>query len=368
MLTGDTLAEAIRGAIEITVDASGAVRPVRLPHWTQHQWADRAIGDLAATAAGVALEVETSGDLLTLVLEARRLAGPHGDGTTAGRLAVEVDGALVDHVDVPAGTHELTIAVPRPAAGHNTPPGAGPVRHVRLWLPHTAAIALHRLSSTGMLTARPGTRPRWVHYGSSNSHATDIADPAGAWPVQVARRLNLALTSLAFAGNAMLDPFVARVIAETPADLITLKVGINPVNGDTFRRRTFIPALHGFLDTVRSGHADTPIAVITALTCPIHEHTPGPVRAAADGFAAASDDRVLPGDGRLTLARSRAWVRTVVEARSSDPALHLIDGLQLLGPGDADTLFDRLHPDQEGHDRIAARATPLHARLAERPA
>jgi hypothetical protein len=43
------------------------------------------------------------------------------------------------------------------------------------------------------------------------------------------------------------------MIRDAPADLITLKVGINLVNADSMRERTFRPAVHAFLDTIREG-------------------------------------------------------------------------------------------------------------------
>ena len=42
------------------------------------------------------------------------------------------------------------------------------------------------------------------------------------------------------------------------------------------RRRAFTPAVHGFLDTIREGHPDTPLLVVSPILCPIHEDTPGP--------------------------------------------------------------------------------------------
>ena len=84
------------------------------------------------------------------------------------------------------------------------------------------------------------------------------------------------LVNLGFGGSALLDPFVARVIRDTGADLISLKIGINLVNTDLMRRRAFVPAVHGFLDTIRDGHPDTPLLVVSPIACPIHEDTPGP--------------------------------------------------------------------------------------------
>ena len=153
----------------------------------------------------------------------------------------------------------------------------------------------------------------------------------------------------------MLDPVVARSIAEARADLVTLKIGINIVNGDVMRARAFVPAVHGFLDTVRQGHPSIPIAVITALACPIHEDATGPVRQGPDGRAAATPRDIPEGDGSLTLRRTRALIERVVADRGD---VTLVNGLDLLGLDDGH-LPDNLHPDRVGHDLIAQRFAPM---------
>ena len=108
------------------------------------------------------------------------------------------------------------------------------------------------------------------------------------------------LVNLGLAGSALLDPFTARAMRDTPADLVSVKVGINLVNLDLMRRRAFGPAVHGFLDTIREGHPDVPLLVVSPLLCPIHEETPGPgtfdVDALADGEVRFRGDR-RPGRG-----------------------------------------------------------------------
>jgi hypothetical protein len=77
---------------------------------------------------------------------------------------------------------------------------------------------------------------------------------------------------------------------------------------DLMRLRAFGPAVHGFLDTIREGHGNTPLLVVSPILCPIHGHTPGPTapdfstgrlqfRAAGHAHDAAA--------GKLTLALSR---------------------------------------------------------------
>lgn len=99
-----------------------------------------------------------------------------------------------------------------------------------------------------------------------------------------ARAADVRLHNLGFGGSAMVDPFTARVIRDTPADVISVKLGINVVNGDVMRRRAFEPAVHGFLDTIRDGHPSTPVLLVSPIHCAIHEHAPGPGRVDPDSL------------------------------------------------------------------------------------
>lgn len=121
----------------------------------------------------------------------------------------------------------------------------------------------------------PITR-RWLHHGSSISQGSNAVRPTGIWPAVAARAAGLELTNLGFGGSALLDPFVARTLAQLPAGLISLELGINLVNADLMRRRALGPAVHGWLDTLRDAHPEVPIVLIGPLYCPIHEDTPGP--------------------------------------------------------------------------------------------
>ena len=116
-------------------------------------------------------------------------------------------------------------------------------KHVEVWLPHAAVVHLIELRADGTVTApEPSTTRRWVHYGSSISHCLEATRPTGVWPVVAARLAGVDLQSFAFAGQCQLDPFAARMIADQPADLVSLKLGINIVNADSMRERTFVPA------------------------------------------------------------------------------------------------------------------------------
>jgi len=204
-------------------------------------------------------------------------------------------------------------------------------------------------------------RPRWLHHGSSISQGSNATGPTSTWPSVAAALTGADLTNLGLGGSALLDPFVARTLRDLPADVVSVKLGINVVNADTMRMRAFGPAVHGFLDTIREGHPDVPLLVATPLFCPIHEDTPGPGGFdLSDGtlrFVATGDPAEVAA-GRLTLRTVRGALTQVVESRrASDPHLHLVDGLGLYGPADHDELPlpDRLHLDTAGHRRVGER-------------
>jgi hypothetical protein len=135
--------------------------------------------------------------------------------------------------------------------------------------------------------------------------------------------------------------------------------GINLVNSDLMRQRAFGPAVHGFLDTIRDGHPDTPLLVVSAIYCPIHEDTPGP--GAPDftngkvSFRATGD----PGEpGELTLTSIRQALAEITATRAkTDPNLSYLDGRDLYGEADfaVHPLPDQLHPDAATHRLIADR-------------
>lgn len=145
---------------------------------------------------------------------------------------------------------------------------------------------------------------------------------------------------------------MARVIRDTDADLISVKLGINVVNADAMRLRAFVPAVHGFLDTIRDGHPQTPLLLISPIFSGIHEQVPGP--GAVDVSTLGTDQVrfIATGHpeevqrGALTLEVIRRELASLVERRDDDPQLHYLDGSNLYGAADADQLplVDGLHP------------------------
>jgi hypothetical protein len=140
-----------------------------------------------------------------------------------------------------------------------------------------------------------------------------------------------------------------------------MKVGINVVNGDTMRERTFGPALHGFLDTIRESRPTTPILVVSPIHCPPAETRPGPTIPTGDGRWTTVEGLEDLRTTCLTLEKVRAAIAAIVEQRRAlgDPNLHYLDGLELFGPDDAQDLPDDLHPNAAGYARMGVRFATL---------
>ncbi len=361
-VSGDGWAPFVHGAASLEPGDGGGVTPHRLPAWARAQVADPMFLAVEACPGGVALRFDTDADEAVLTIGTTTMV-PAGAATPViAPLVVSRGGRDVD-VPAPIPTviefsPQLQPAGIRPHAPQAITlpiPGTGPVT---VLLPHNARVSLVSLTAAAPL--RPAEMPglRWTHYGSSISQGLNAVSAARTWPVAAARTLGWNLRNLSFSGNAQLDGFAARMIRDIPADLITLKIGINLLNADSMRERTFRPAVHAFLDTIREGQPDTPIALITALACPLHEHTPGPVVGDPDGMMRAAQRDVEQDAGALTLHRTREILGEVAQVRA-DPRLALVDGLALFGEADTGHLYDRLHPDQAGLDLIADRFVAL---------
>jgi hypothetical protein len=362
------LPELLRGAAETEQTARG-LRPHRLPARVREQFPDGQLLSMQSQPSGVRLVFTTTAGRLDLVTHPTRIAYPGAD-RPRGRIDVHVDGELAardvldggDRIDVDLATGGTTFHAGPPHTTTVTGLPAG--RHrIEIWLPHNESIELIDLCADAPIDPDDTVRPLWVHHGSSISHGSNALAPSETWPAVAARRAGVELRNLGLGGSAMVDPFLARVIRDAPADLISVKLGINVVNLDAMRLRIFVPAVHGFLDTIRDGHPDVPLVLISPLFCGIHEDTPGP--GAIDPASIGSGQvRFLatgtPGDtalGRLTLQVIRRELRSLADRRAADKNLHFLDGTMLYGPDDAIELPlpDGLHPSAEAHQRIGAR-------------
>ena len=357
----------VRGLAELEPTSRG-LRLHRLPAWVRTQYPEPQLLGVEAQPAGARIAVRTAASRLGLDLHSTR-ATLRGLSRPRGRVDVRIDGALHDSVELDGGDTVDTD----PATGIRqlvegpaqriTIDGLDPRdKLVELWLPHNETIELLALRADAPASPDTTERTRWVHHGSSISQGSNATQPSATWVSLAARRAGHDLRNLGVGGSAQVDPFMARVIRDAPADVISVALGINVVNADAMRLRAFVPAVHGFLDTIRDGHPDTPLHLITPIWCGIHEDTPGPGIIEPESFTTGTllfGAAGTPGDtagGRLTLRVIRDTLADVHTHRD-DPNLHLVDGLALYGEADAAThpLPDRLHPSPEAHRLIGER-------------
>ncbi len=363
--------ELIGGAVDfagaLDLDRSdGGISPRRLPAWTRPQLLDPLLKAVVAMPSGVRLELSTDADAIELEVLTTTLQT--GDRVPAPPpFDLVVDGAFVARKTTSRGNQLFVDPVTGDArlerGAHETLRFEGlgaSMKRVELWLPHNATVRVRslRISDGASVRATPDrTRPRWVHYGSSISHCMEAEGPTGTWPAVAARLADVTLQSLGLGGSCHLDQFAARTIRDLPADMISLKVGINVVNMDSLKERTFVSSLHGFLDTVRDGHPDTPILLVSPIICPAAEDRPGPTVPDARGVFRVLDRPAALSNGCLTLRRIREIIESTVDARraSGDTNLHYLDGLKLFGETDLADLPDGLHPNSAGYQRMAER-------------
>ncbi|WP_405146583.1 GDSL-type esterase/lipase family protein [Nocardia salmonicida] len=371
----------LRGFLDLEPTRHG-VLPHRLPAAARRQIPDSQLAMAEAQPSGVRLVFRTRATTVELdTLPTKRAyrgmpAVPDGvyDLLADGELAAQatVDGGNVRTItDLRTGAAELAEGPTGTARFTDLPAGD---KRIEIWMPHAEITELISLRTDAPI--EPITtdgRRVWLHHGSSISHGSNAAYPSSIWPALAARHAGgVELINLGFGGSALLDPFTARAMRDTPADLISVKVGINIVNTDTMRLRAFGPAVHGFLDTIRDGHPRTPLLVVSPILCPIQENTPGPLMPdfSTDSMRfKATGDPADVAAGRLTLTVIRDALARIVEQRAvDDPNLHYLDGRDLYGDNDFAEfpLSDALHPDPDGHRRIGENFV-RHAFGAGRP-
>jgi hypothetical protein len=353
----------LRGFMELEQTEFGLLTH-RLPAKARAQFADPQLAMVETEPSGVFLRFLTAATSIELdVLPTRRqLVGipprPNGvyDLCIDGRLERQqsAEDATIVRIDMSTGSAVRESGSTQTLRFDDL---AGGDKLVEIWLPHNEITELGILRTNAPIEPVVDTeKPHWVHHGSSISQGSNATSPTQIWPAIAADLAGLNLMNLGFGGNALLDPFVARTIRDQPADLISVKIGINLVNADLMRLRAFGPAVHGFLDTIRDGHPDTPLLVVSSIFCPIHERMPGPgmfdlaALAAGQTKYLASGRPEEVGAGKLTLAVIREQLGAIVERRSrDDDNIHYLDGLTLYGEQDHARLPlpDRLHPDAE---------------------
>lgn len=357
------VADAVRGALDVESAEEGFI-PTRVPPRYAHQVPGGFDREIFRMAGGARVALRTEAETLEfelvvyridvigsslpvipvvvdLVVDGSRDAAETLEET--GTRTFDLDGNLVEQ------TRRRTVV-----RFEGLPPGD---KTVEVWLPESAVVEVCGLRADAPVHPYEERRPRWIHYGSSISHSFGAPRPTETWPAVAALLAGVDLLNLGVAGQCFLDQFVARAIRDEQASFVSLKLGINVVNADALKPRNFAPVVHGFLDTVREGHPETPILVVSPIFCPVHEDTPGPTLARDPGGPFVATAQAVDAEvakRALTLRRIRAILEEVVQIRS-DSNLHYLDGLTLFGEADVADLPDLLHPNGDGYVRIGER-------------
>ncbi|MFF3749517.1 GDSL-type esterase/lipase family protein [Streptomyces sp. NPDC002018] len=365
-ITTPVTTDMLRGFLDVEPTAHGLL-PHRLPARARRQIPDDQLAVAEAQPSGVRLAFRTRATTIELDTLPTKRVYRGFPAPADGVYDLLVDGRLAAQATVTGGNVRTIVDMATQSAELREGP-AGTARFtglptrdkdVEIWLPHTEITELIALRTDAPVEPAPESGRRvWLHHGSSISHGSNAAHPTAIWPALAAAQGGVELVNLGFGGSALLDPFTARAMRDTPADLISLKTGINVVNTDVMRLRAFTPAVHGFLDTIREGHPTTPLLVVSPILCPVQEDTPGPLAPDFDGGTLrfkAMGDPAERAAGRLTLNVIRDELARIVEQRAADdPNLHYLDGRDLYGEKDYVELPlpDEVHPDPAGHRRI----------------
>ena len=132
------------------------------------------------------------------------------------------------------------------------------------------------------------------------------------------------------------------MIRDLPADLISMKLGINVQGQSSLGGRTLRPAVIGLVRIIREEHPTTPIAVISPIACPNRE-----VKANAVGMTlSAIREQIADAVGRFVACGDRHIV--------------YVDGRKLFDEELAQRyLPDGLHPNGDGYEIIGRNFAPV---------
>lgn len=320
VLDPETLPAAWRGVIAWQRDGQWW-QPWRLPPDHPHVSFAPELAERARSAAGVRAQVHTDARALTVTIDCHQGA--------ISPLDVLLDGELHARRPLtPARTTTLEVALPgRPAA-------------VELWLPQFGEhrISAVHLAGAATLEAMPPGRP-WVTYGSSITQCGSADGPSETWPALVARAQGWDLTCLGFGGQCHLDPIAADAIAQTPAGLVSLCLGVNLNGGSTFSPRALPGRIAGFVADIRAARPAVPVAVISPI------------------MSGREDE---PNAHGTSLRQVRDVVEHVVRTLQDqgDDMLHLISGTDVFGATEVPLLQDRVHPSAKGYRHLAQHLRP----------
>ena len=316
----DASPEWLHGAVSLE-RIDGGLKAWRIPYDMRELFPPDALNGRAEEAAGIRLELISDTTRLRIVFqpieaEAKFVCSYGGENVVC---RVAPGGREAMFADLPPERKRITV-----------------------YFPQNRRIVWQRMDVDNGAFADPfhDSRKRWVAYGSSITQGCSIAVtplPMEMWTAAASAVLDMQLYNLGFGGNCHHEPMMARLIRDLPAELISLCFGINVMGGCTLNDRTFQPSVLGFIQTVRDGHPETPIVILSPIYAPSRERTKNQVG--------------------LDLRRIRSEIAEAVHILQmrGDRRLILIHGTELLGESEEGYLPDGIHPDARGHSIMANR-------------
>ncbi|KAB1075486.1 hypothetical protein F6X51_02015 [Methylobacterium planeticum] len=341
------LGSLLHGHVGLIRRADG-VQPVRLPAG-ERRLHDPFTRWMAAMTAGIRLRLVTDSPWLRLSTTQHQayLIRP---GQWPARYELFVDGQPAGRFVARGGAQRAPEGplIGDPEAELDLGGWSPGTRRIELWFPQGATVALRRIAIAdgARLEPWPDPRPVIVFHGSSITHGVEVESGSGSWPSVAAGLAGAQAVNLGWAGSCLMSGLAARIVRDRPADRIVLELGINVWGEGLLKERTFADAAHAMLAIIREGHPDTPVTVVSPIFSPSRE---------ACGEA-----------GGLSLQRMRAILAGVVADRVAigDRRIAALSGLDLLGPSEARSLPDGLHPNLAAYRRIGAR---FHAAVLAAP-
>ena len=270
--------------------------------------------------AGARIHLST--DTTQLHLRARSVSGASGQ---AHGVDLYMDGSFWHTVSVTA--QEFTAVCCFEGCSRQE-------RHIDLYLPHRRELEIVAVGVDGgaHLAAPRASAPPIVLYGSSVAQGAGASRPAMGYGSILARSLGLDLVNLGFGGAGRAEPEVVHLVAEVEAGCYLFDLG------KSYGRQDAGPYAD-MLHHIRTVHPHTPLVCITPICSSREAHDPE--------YADLS-------------RHTRDVVRDAAGAIPGDGSLTVVDGLDLLGPGDADGLSsDGVHPSDLGFRLMAERLAPV---------
>jgi lysophospholipase L1-like esterase len=178
--------------------------------------------------------------------------------------------------------------------------------------------------------------PRWIAYGDAVTQGWIASGPAQGWAAIAARKTGLDLCNLGYAAAGCGELASAEYIASLEADVISIAYGASCWTRNPHSIGMMTEGFSSFLEIVRQGHPTTPVVVISPFLRP--------------------DAEGIPNRLGASLSELRRAIETTTRDRivAGDAALHLLMGGSIVSE---EHLGDGIHPDDEGHRRIAAAAS-----------